>query len=243
MAVGWDGTVITTTNGGANWVKQNSGISETLYSLHLFDFQNAIACGMNGKVYRSTNAGTSWTSISIPNSANYNNLFRIRFINNNIGWFVGEYGTVYKTTNGGSTWTQQTSNAFHSLFSIFPLNENIAWIVGGGGTILKTTDGGVIVSVDNKTEIPPQFSLLQNYPNPFNPATVISYQLTVGNWVTLKVYDLLGREIAILVNEYKQPGNYNCEFKIENGELPSGVYLYNLRAGNISQTKKMLLLK
>ncbi|MHB9040542.1 MAG: T9SS type A sorting domain-containing protein, partial [Melioribacteraceae bacterium] len=90
---------------------------------------------------------------------------------------------------------------------------------------------------------PVNFVLGQNYPNPFNPETVISYQLPVGGLVTLKVYDLLGREIATLVNEYKTAGTYNSQFSIRNFQLPSGVYFYTLKAGNYLQAKKMLVIK
>ncbi len=89
--------------------------------------------------------------------------------------------------------------------------------------------------------LPLSFSLSQNYPNPFNPSTVISYRLPAISNVTLKIYDVLGNEITTLVNEEKQPGTYEVEF---NGtELPSGIYFYQLKAGNYIETKKMVLIK
>lgn len=95
--------------------------------------------------------------------------------------------------------------------------------------------------------LPDEFSLSQNYPNPFNPSTVISYQLPVSGMVTLKVYDILGNEIATLVNEEKQPGTYEVEFNSVGTSrdlyLPSGVYFYQLRAGNFVETKKMVMMK
>ena len=101
-----------------------------------------------------------------------------------------------------------------------------------------------IVSVEkNEENIPAEFELLQNYPNPFNPETTISYKVQAASQVSLKVFDVLGREVATLVDEYKQAGTYNCQLRIENGELPSGVYLYRLTAGSFVQTKKMLVLK
>ena len=100
-----------------------------------------------------------------------------------------------------------------------------------------------LTSVAKVDEIPKQFNLLQNYPNPFNPSTVISYNLPAGEFVTLKVYDLLGKEVATLVNEYEQAGTYNYQFSIRNYQLSSGVYFYMLKAGDFVQTKKMILLK
>jgi hypothetical protein len=90
------------------------------------------------------------------------------------------------------------------------------------------------------------FSLYQNYPNPFNPSTKISWQSPVGSWQTLKVYDVLGNEVATLVNEEKPAGNYEVEFNNHAGtvrNLPSGIYFYTLTAGSFTQTKKMLMIK
>ena len=85
------------------------------------------------------------------------------------------------------------------------------------------------------------YKLSQNYPNPFNPATTIAYQIPQTGFVTLKVYDILGREVATLINEEKLAGSYEVQF-IGNG-LTSGIYFYQLKAGNYSETKKMILLK
>jgi hypothetical protein len=100
----------------------------------------------------------------------------------------------------------------------------------------------VITEVNEYNSTPPSsFSLFQNYPNPFNPSTVISWQLPVGNHVLLKVYDVLGREVATLINEEKPIGNYEVE--LDGTNLPSGIYFYRLQAGSFIVTKKMLLLK
>lgn len=85
------------------------------------------------------------------------------------------------------------------------------------------------------------FSLHQNYPNPFNPITIISWHSPVGSLQTLRVYDVLGREVATLVDEYKEAGSYSVEFN--STRLPSGVYFYKLSSGNFTQTKKMVLLR
>ncbi|MEW6702636.1 MAG: T9SS type A sorting domain-containing protein [Bacteroidota bacterium] len=113
-------------------------------------------------------------------------------------------------------------------------------------------------SVEDSQSIPYESTLYQNYPNPFNPETVISWRLAVGSFVTLKVYDILGREVATLVDEYKQAGTYNSQLSIINlpagrqgHQLSSGVYFYRLQARepmhgsrqSFVQTKKMVLLK
>ncbi len=86
-----------------------------------------------------------------------------------------------------------------------------------------------------------QYELLQNYPNPFNPTTKISWQTSISSWQTLRIYDVLGNEIATLVNEYKPAGNYEVGF--DGSNLPGGIYFYRLRAGGFSQTRKLVLLK
>lgn len=90
---------------------------------------------------------------------------------------------------------------------------------------------------------PSDFSLSQNYPNPFNPTTVINYSLAKSEFVSLKIYDLLGNEVATLINEEKPAGNYNAEFPAHKFNLSSGTYFYRLQAGNFVETKKMILLK
>ncbi|GJQ43244.1 MAG: hypothetical protein JETCAE03_27420 [Ignavibacteriaceae bacterium] len=88
---------------------------------------------------------------------------------------------------------------------------------------------------------PSDYSLNQNYPNPFNPTTTISYSIKSAGDVTLKVYDMLGTEVANLVNERQEAGNYSIEFNA--AELPSGIYVYRLASGNFMETKKLVLLK
>jgi hypothetical protein len=95
--------------------------------------------------------------------------------------------------------------------------------------------------VENVGTLPLQYSLEQNYPNPFNPETKIKFQIPTSSEVTLKVFDLLGREVATLVNERLQPGSYETTF--DGSGLASGVYLYRLKAGGFVETKKLLLLR
>lgn len=97
--------------------------------------------------------------------------------------------------------------------------------------------------IEDRNGIPNHFELFQNFPNPFNPSTTINYQLPTAGFVSLKVYDVLGNEVATLVNEFKQPGNYNSQFSIRNSQLTSGVYFYQINSGDYSQTKKLILSK
>ena len=100
----------------------------------------------------------------------------------------------------------------------------------------------IVTEVESESgNVPGTYTLSQNYPNPFNPSTTISYQLPAYSMVTIKVYDILGREVETLVNEEKEAGYYSIDFN--GSDLPSGVYFYKLTAGNFISTRKMLLLK
>jgi hypothetical protein len=96
-------------------------------------------------------------------------------------------------------------------------------------------------STPSSNVIANKYILDQNYPNPFNPGTAISYQLSEVRFVTMKVYDILGREVAVLVNERQAPGNHTVRFDASN--LASGVYLYRLAVGDFVQTRKMILIR
>ncbi len=107
---------------------------------------------------------------------------------------------------------------------------------GGRKIIISSTTG-----ISEKSQNLKEFSLIQNFPNPFNPSTMISYQIPTSGLVTLKVYDILGKEVATLVNEEKNAGMY--EVKFDASKLSSGMYICRLNAGNNIQTKKMILMK
>jgi len=103
--------------------------------------------------------------------------------------------------------------------------------------------GGLTDAADKNPPIPKEFVLYQNYPNPFNPLTNISYKLPVSDFVTLKIYDVLGREVATPVNEYLTEGFHTVWFDAKNLGLSSGIYFYKLNAGKFQQTKKFVLMK
>lgn len=107
------------------------------------------------------------------------------------------------------------------------------------GAVLKTQQ--IVVGVNDRPGLPTACTLSQNFPNPFNPATNITFAIPTANNTSLKIYDVLGQEVAIIVNEQKDAGTYTVPFNASH--LPSGVYFYQLRSGNFVETKKMLLLK
>ena len=109
------------------------------------------------------------------------------------------------------------------------------------GQVFKKGDG--TTSVENKVELPLEFGLEQNYPNPFNPSTIIKYSLPSAEFVKIKLYDILGNQIALLVSETKEAGNHSYQLSTDNYNLSSGVYLYRIEAGKFVSTKKMVLIK
>jgi len=115
-------------------------------------------------------------------------------------------------------------------------------IQGVGSMIVQNSSAQVSVRVNSTSATMPHlYSLQQNYPNPFNPVTIIRYALPENNHVTLKLYDVLGREIATLINGDISAGEHQIEWNA--GNLPSGIYYYRIQAGNFTETKKLLLTK
>jgi hypothetical protein len=122
------------------------------------------------------------------------------------------------------------------------INQNNRIYIGNSSGVFFGEADSLVVSVDeNIKPVLKSFSLSQNFPNPFNPLTNIGFTISDFGFVSLKVYDILGNEIAILVNEEKQPGTYEVEFHAT--DLTSGIYFYQLKAGHYLETRKMVMLK
>ena len=151
-------------------------------------------------------------------------------------------GRVFVSTNSGGEWSQVSDG--------LPGNDVHALALSGTNLLAGTAGSGVwkrpvsemITSVERPmSNFPKQYTLQQNYPNPFNPSTVISYQLPVAGSVSLVVYDLLGREASVLVNEKKDAGVHEVMF--DGSGLSSGVYFYRIEAGSYVETRKLILLR
>ena len=154
----------------------------------------------------------------------------------------GSSGMVFKTTNGGDNWTSFSVPTSHSINALSFWNEKRGFAVGDSGLILYTSNGGGVTSVRYAPDdAPDRFSLSQNYPNPFNPSTIIKYRLPVSGLVSLRVFDMAGREVTTLVDGEQPAGTYTAQW---NGEgCASGVYICRLQAGSLVNVKKLMLLK
>lgn len=235
-----------TSNGGATWTSIDLLTYEFIvYEMDLLDQNNGFIVG-----YGIDNLGTYYDMFVSTNNGGFNlfhktfstPLWNVYFESPNVGWLAGP--TMYKTNNGGANWDTLATSAMD-----FQFQSSDSWGINFNNEIIYSNDGWQTSSVQFSFTVDVQdehnlvdFTLSQNYPNPFNPSTVISYRLPVIGFVTLKVYDILGREVATLVNEEKPAGEYEVEFSAK-GESASGVYFYQLKAGEFSQTKKMILLK
>ena len=234
--LGENGTIGRTTNGGTTW--QNAAtLPGNLYGISFPVATTGFVCGTGGKIYRTTNSGQNWNLLS---SGTANNLVDIHFSSDLNGLCVGESGTRLITSNGGNTWVLQQE----------PLNVNIntcympttinGYAAGSIGYI--SNFGGIVTGLNQTTnEIPENFRLHQNFPNPFNPTTQIVFEIPVSTNVNLKVYDVSGRVVSVLVNETLASGKFNIPY--DASELSSGIYFCVLQAGDFYRTNKMVLIK
>lgn len=147
---------------------------------------------------------------------------------------------------GGTLFSQSSETYFNWITKDGGIFEATPDTNSGISGTVNLTDASLIqiinaTSAENENTLPYDFVLYQNYPNPFNPATIIKYSIPFNTNVSIRVYDILGNEIAALVNENKNAGNYEVVFSADN--LSSGIYFYKLITGNKVQTKKMILLR
>ncbi len=232
--------VYLSTNNGTNWT-QTSLNNQNVYSLAVNGNNIFAGTGYPGNgLYLSTNNGTTWTQTSLNNVS----AFSLAVNGNNI--FAGIYlyniydGVMVSNDNGGN-WIQR-NEGFPKNTSVYAFCILNNYIFGGTGNCVYRRPLNELIGIQPiSNEVPNQFSLSQNYPNPFNPSTVISFQLAVNSFASLKVYDLLGREVATLVNEKLQPGTYEVDWDGTN--YSSGLYYYKLVAAGFTETKKMVLIK
>ena len=246
------GEILRTTDGGNNWSLVFSG-SYVWHQLIFLDSLNGFAVGNGraslgswGEIFRSTDGGINW--ISALEDGSVSSFNTIAFWDTNQIWVGGGshyhypgLGKILFGRDQGENWSTQGEFS-NTIYDICFINSSTGWAVGDNGTILHTTNGGVsFVEEEQINEIPSGFLLSQNFPNPFNPSTKIKYSVPQTSNVVVKVFDILGNEIETLVNEEKSAGTYELMWNAAN--LPSGVYFYQLKAGDFVQTKKMILIK
>lgn len=201
--------------------------------IHGVAYNNSIYCN-NGNIINS------WVPLSNP--------FNIICIeidpDDHTKWYAGsDNNGVWKSTNAGLTFFPY-NNTFTPSRKVIGISKDS----GSGDTLIVATDKkvykvweSVIVNINEEETTPAVFKLHQNFPNPFNPVTRISYDLRIADYVSVKVYDVLGNEVASLVNEKKNKGSYSVDFNASG--LSSGIYFYILKTNDLAETRKMMLLK
>jgi photosystem II stability/assembly factor-like uncharacterized protein len=236
-----NGLMLKTTNTGASWIPVNYGAAMTITAMKFSDENNGMISGRLSAspfLLKTTDAGATWSNAV----NNFQYIFSdICFIGNNVVWAAGGTQTesfIFNSTDGGSTWTN-TSTGAKPWSSIFFADANNGWAVSQNGDIMKYN--GTTGVNDNNPKTPTGFSLHQNFPNPFNPNTTIKFTIREKFLVNLSVFNTLGIKVAELVNGNKNAGEYQVNFNAAN--LPSGVYIYKLNAGNSSSSNKMIILK
>ena len=246
------GGVYYSQNNGFGWkdisIKVKGGLYDPdaiipVYSLAAID-TNVIASAGPGKLYY-----TSFDSGNFAHSTSFGNMPILCFVMHYAKLFAGNSaGYISVSDSYGLAWKYLPPPLTNQ--AVYSLTLNNSYIFAGTGNgVWREQYSETATNVKNLKEAPSGFILEQNYPNPFNPSTTIKYNLPSSlqgersgeRFVTLKIYNLLGKVVATLVNEQQEPGNYEVKFNGTN--LPSGVYLYRLQAGNLVSAKKLMLLK
>jgi len=225
-------------NMGTNWATQTITLSEiTATCFNSATVGMAAGSTTSPGLLKTTDAGTTWSAITSPYTVSISGIAGA-----STSWWLAQQGlNISFSSNDGAAWTTQYTVAAGSFYHMTKSRSGATiWAVRSNGGISRY--GSLISGVTPvSTETPSNYSLSQNYPNPFNPVTKINYALPKSGLVTLKIYDILGKEVATLVNEVKNVGTYSIDFNGSN--LSSGVYFYKLTAGDFSSIKKMSLIK
>ncbi len=239
FVVGEAGRMRRTTNSGRTWIG-GFGVLTTA-RLNAIGFASpaiGVIVGERGTIMHTSNGGNDWSLKTSPVGAE---LRSVSFVNSTRGLAVGDSGKIIGTNDGGLTWQVQPSPVSSTLRGMTFLNETTAVAVGDQRTIVRTTMGVTSVSEQLSGDLPSGYALEQNYPNPFNPKTGVRFQVSGVSDVKITVFDLLGRAVAVLINERKQAGSYEVTF--DGSGLASGVYICRMTAGNFSQSRKMIMMK
>ena len=239
--------IAATTDGGSSWniqYEQDSQSSD-INAIFFVDAATGYAAMDRGNMMKTTDGGESWTDLSTFNNFD---LLDLEFVTADSGFVAGRSGTVLTTTDGGDTFSSvflEITN--QDIFSIDMLNSKQGWMAGENGFFVSTANGGgIATSIEGNgptaQTVPSEIKLSQNYPNPFNPSTTITYAVPVRSNVSLRVFNMLGQNVATLVNnESKSAGQHSIRF--DAGNLASGIYLYRLTVGGHTLSRQLTLIK
>jgi photosystem II stability/assembly factor-like uncharacterized protein len=240
----WNQGIYKSTDHGLNWTLNETSNAGIVTSFAVID-SNLFAGTWYGSVFRTNDKGMTWIRCDsgLTDSVNHYDLSVNAIVSNDKSLFCGTcfYG-VFLSTDYGKSWKTVNSGLKGGNFiSCLAVIGNYLY-AGMGDGIYRRPLSEMVSAVEFSSRDTPQFfKLEQNYPNPFNSSTIINYKLSKAGLVTVKVYDLLGREVCILLNERQNAGNHSVNF--EGNGLSTGIYLYRLSSGAYTETKKMLMLR
>jgi len=247
-----DAKVSVTTNSGQNWSDVTGTLPQRYITDVICDRRDPAAAYVtlsgfniderNTHVYRTTNYGANWINIS-GNLLNVPvNSVIVDYVRDSV-LYIGCDAGVYYTTNFGNTWSLLGTGLPNA--PVFDINYHpVAQILTAGthGRSIHEIDlSSLPIGIINQNELADKYSLGQNYPNPFNPVTNIKFSLPKADYVQLRVFDIKGSEVALLLNKNMSKGSYTYEFNAE--KLSSGIYFYTLKTSGFTLTKKMILVK
>jgi len=234
----YEGSILRSTNNGTNWFGSFLGGVTPRFIRFI---GNTMFVGTNDGPFRSTNYGVTWTSSNSGMEGTEVNFIAIQDTNTLFA-STADSGLYVSLDNGNNWFASNDGLPTLKLNGVRSTGTDLYCGTNGYG-IWKRPISSIVTDIDEEitTELPDDFILAQNYPNPFNPSTKIRWQSPVGSHQTLKVYDVLGNEVATLVDEYREAGRYEIAF--DASDLVSGIYFYRLQAGSFIETKKMILLR
>jgi hypothetical protein len=225
--------VFSTTDNGATWVHTSLN-TESVNALAVSE--NNILAGTGSGVFKSVNNGVDWTQTSLNNVA----VLSLAVSGNNV--FAGTlFHGIYISNDNGTTWAQRNEGFGNFQVNAMAILNGYVFAGTYGDSIYRRPIDELIGIKPISQQVPSHFSLSQNYPNPFNPSTKFKIEIAKFSFTKVSIFDVLGREVASLVNQQLQPGTY--EMNWDATSEPSGVYFCKLTVGDFTETKKMILIK
>jgi hypothetical protein len=243
------------TDKGESWAQVTFGISlahSVLFRIDPRDDQVVYALIYSQGIFKSTDGGLNWFRIDegIPSTShNYSEfVFNPANVDEIYLGLNGSGNVLFRTTDAGFTWTSYSTglpDTFTTVTSIAidTVHSRIFAATYANPEVqgIYTTDSALVGVSASRSDNQSGFSLFQNYPNPFNPSTTTSFSLPHAAVVSLKVYDVLGREVATLVDGREEAGEHSVKWNAEG--FASGVFFYRLKAGDFVQTRKLVLVR